>query len=129
MKNIKIFLTCIVLFTYLNAVSLDELIKNKDTKAIENILKSIKVVYDENHFPKNPKNNDLAIIEDDYNVQLVFEYINGIWNERTDKVLAHILNSKEKLGFGHLFGFKSNDNQFEKESLNKTKRFKKKLLL
>ena len=111
------------MFTYLNAVSLDELIKDKDVKAIKNFLKSIKVVYDENDFPNNPKNYDLAIIEDDYNVQLVYEYINGVWNERTDKVLAHILNSKEKLGFSHLFGFKSDNNQFETESLDKTKIF------
>lgn len=109
----------ILILTSANSLTLDKMIAKKDAEAITKILKSITVVYNENEFPDNPKNNDLAIIEDDYNVQLVFEYIDGIWNERTDKILTHILNSNEKLGFSHLFGFELDQREFQQYTTDK----------
>ena len=109
----KGFILFFILVTSVYAVTLDEMIAKKDGEAITKALKSIKVVYDANDFPDDPKNNDLAIIEDDYNVQLVFEFTDGVWNERTDQILAYILNSKENLGFSHLFGFQLDERDFE----------------
>lgn len=108
-----------ILVVSVYAVTLDDLIAKKDGEAITKALKSIKVVYNENDFPDNPKNNDLAIIEDDYHVQLVFEFKDGVWNERTEQILAHILNSTEKLGFSHLFGFELDKREFQEYNSDK----------
>lgn len=102
-----------MLVTSVYAVTLDEMIAKKDGEAITKALKSIEVIYNENNLPDEPKNNDLAIIEDDYHVQLVFEFTDGVWNERTEQILAHILNSKENLGFSHLFGFQLDERDFQ----------------
>lgn len=115
----KGFALFFILLTSVYSLTLDEMIASKDIDLISDTLKKIKVVYSENDFPNNPKNNDLAIIEDDYNVQIVFEYKDGVWNERTDEVLAHILNSNEKLGFSHLFGFKLDNREFQQYNSDK----------
>lgn len=124
---IALFISATLLFA--NSSNLDNLVKNNDIKTLVKLIKNTKVIDDESLLPDNPKNDDLVIMENEYDVKILFEYLNGEWNEKSGKLIADILND-QKSTYMHLFNYKVSNKDFnpyvsDKESLKVTEDAKK----
>jgi NAD(P)H-flavin reductase len=110
-----------ILYSFSYSLTLDEIIEQGNISNLTKYIKNVTVYYDANKFPDNPKNNDLAILEDEYNVQIVYEYKDDNWNERTDKILAKILNENGGISFSFLLPTRAEPSDF-KAYITDTKR-------
>lgn len=90
---------------------LDALTKTKDFESLKALIKDTKIIETEAELPDNPKDNDLIIMENEYDVKILFEYLNGTWDEKGGKEIAAILND-QKSTYMHLFNYQVNDKAF-----------------
>ena len=123
------------LFLFISTLSfaaesrIDALVKSKDLQTLSKLIKETKIVENEMQIPDNSKNNDLIIIENEYDVKVLFEYLNGTWDEKGGKEIAEILND-QKSTYMHLFNYQVSDKAFDpyisdKESVKITDEEKK----
>lgn len=92
---------------------LDILVKNKNIDEITKLIKNTKIIEDDSLIPDNPKNDDLVIMENEYDVKILFEFFDGSWNEKSGKLIADILND-QKSTYMHLFNYKVSGKDFNK---------------
>lgn len=116
-------------FCFAAESKIDKLVKEKDFQTLTKLIKETKIVENEMQIPLESKDNDLIIIENEYDVKVLFEYLNGNWNEKTGTEIAAILND-QKSTYMHLFNYKVNDKAFDpyvsdKESVKVTDEDKK----
>ena len=83
----------------------DSLHEKKDFKKLIEHINKATVIEDDNHLPDNPKENQLLIIDNEYDVKILYEYNDDEWNEKGSKEIAQILNGGNKTSFHHLFNF------------------------
>ena len=128
---IKGLIALFLFFSYLNASSskIDDLVANKNIQELAKLIKNAKVINNEINLPDYPKENDLIIIENEYDVKVLFEYVNGQWDEKSNKTIADVLND-QKSTYMHLFNYKVNSKDFDpyvsdKDSLKVTESSKR----
>lgn len=99
-------------FLFANQSRIDTLVKQKDIKTLVKLIKETKVVENEMQIPHDSKDYDLIIIENEYDVKVLFEYLNGTWDEKSGKEIASILND-QKSTYMHLFNYTVSDKAFD----------------
>lgn len=106
--------TALLCYTTVHASSLiDALLEKQDYKTLGNYIQKATVINHESELPDNASNNDLVIIDNEYDVKIMYEYNDGEWTEKGGEQIAQILNGGEKTTYHHLFNFK-----LEKEDFN-----------
>lgn len=113
--------TALICFSTVHADSLvDALLEKQDYKTLGNYIQKATVIDHESELPNNPSNNDLVIIDNEYDVKIMYEYNDGEWNEKGGEHIAQILNGGEKTTFHHLFNFKLEKEDFNEYTSDKT---------
>lgn len=88
------------------------LVKEEKFAQIFKLIKFTPTLSNEEELPDNPKTNDLVIIENEYDVKILYEFFDGQWNEIDGKKIAQILQGDSKSTFHHLFNYKINAKEF-----------------
>lgn len=119
----------ITTFSYAATSKIDELVKAENVKELVPLIKNTKIIEDETQLPDYPKENELIIIENEYDIKILFEYVNGEWSEKGGKLVADILND-QKSTYMHLFNYKVSNKDFnpyvsDKDTLKTTDTDKK----
>lgn len=121
-----LFALFILSYTYSFASSskIDELVETNKIKELVTLIKETKIIGSETDLPDNPKNNELIIIENEYDIKVLFEYVDDTWSEKSGKLIAEIMND-QKSTYMHLFNYKVSNKDFnpytsDKESLKTT---------
>lgn len=86
--------------------------KKEDYKTLSNYISKALVIHHESELPDESNNNDLVIISNEYDVKVMYEYLDGEWLEKGGEQIAQILNGGEKTTFHHLFNFKLDTEEF-----------------
>lgn len=90
----------------------DALVQKEDYKTLSNYISKALVINHESELPNEAKNNDLVIIDNEYDVKIMYEYLDGEWLEKGGERIAQILNGGEKTTYHHLFNFKLDSEEF-----------------
>jgi len=115
--------------SYAAQSNLDKLVKENNIQELSRLIKNTKVIEDDTQIPDNPKDNDLIIMENEYDVKILFEYLNNEWNEKSGALIADVLND-QKSTYIHLFNYKVSNKDFnpyvsDKESVKVSNEDKK----
>lgn len=110
----RVVFSTLVISSYAFSFSLvDSLLEQKDLKQLNNYIQKAILIENDSQLPDNPKENQLLIVDNEYDVKILYEYYEGEWNEKTGPQIAQLLNGGNKTSFHHLFNFK-----LEKEDFN-----------
>ena len=93
--------------------NIDKLLQENNIEVLSKLIKETKIIEDEANLPNNPKEHDLIIIENEYDVKVLFEFLNNTWSEKSGKEIANILND-QKSTYMHLFNYKVSGKDFDK---------------
>ena len=89
-----------------------EFLEKNEVNQISQLIKSASSITDEADLPDNPKTNELVIVENEYDVKILFEFFDEQWNEISDAKIAEILQGDTKSTFHHMFNYKVDAKEF-----------------
>lgn len=106
------FITCIAYSELLGESQIDKLLQNGNLNKLKTLIDNTKIIDNENQLPSSPKENDLIIIDNEYEVKSLFEYHDNQWNDKVNKTIAKLLNNDTGTTYGNLFNYKVNSKDF-----------------
>lgn len=89
-----------------------ELVDKEEFTQISQLLNSASTIADEANLPDNPKTNELIVVENEYDVKILYEFFDDQWNEIGSKEVAKLLQGDTKSTFHHMFNYKVDAKEF-----------------
>jgi hypothetical protein len=99
--------------TLFSASIVDDLLQRRDVSAIKRVIGAAQVIDDERELPDRPQEGDCIIMENDYDIKLLYEYHDGQWNEKVDPLIAKLLENDRGTTYKNLFNYKLNASAFD----------------
>jgi len=97
----------------MGASKIDTLLKSNDLVTLKKLIDQAVLLYSDAKLPSNPKEHDLIIIDNEYEVKSLFEFYDGQWNDKVDKRIAKLLENDKGTTYGNLFNYKINAKEFD----------------
>ncbi|KIM09419.1 MAG: hypothetical protein KU28_02055 [Sulfurovum sp. PC08-66] len=101
------------LFFLEGASYIDKLVENNDTIKLKELIAKTQTVEHDTDLPRNPKEHDLIIVENEYEVKTLFEFHDAQWSEKSNPHLAILLGNHQGTTYGNLFNYKVNAKEFD----------------